>query len=197
MPGTLYITGDEATDGLLNSSGTALLIGMQLDQQVPMEWAFVGPATLRDRLGHLDASKIAAMDVEEFVAVCAAKPAIHRFPAAMGRRIHELCTVLDDEYEGDGANIWAGVTSGAELYKRLRALPGYGDEKSKIFVAILAKTQGVAPDGWQQAAGKFGDDSPRSVADVHDPATLAQVREWKKAQKAAKRDKQDRPVKAG
>jgi len=105
--------------------------------------------------------------------------------------------VLDDEYEGDGANIWAGVTSGAELYKRLRALPGYGDEKSKIFVAILAKTQGVAPDGWQQAAGKFGDDSPRSVADVHDPATLAQVREWKKAQKAAKRDKQDRPVKAG
>ena len=197
MPGTLYITGDEATDGLLNSSGTALLIGMQLDQQVPMEWAFVGPATLRDRLGHLDASKIAAMDVEEFVAVCAAKPAIHRFPAAMGRRIHELCTVLDDEYEGDGANIWAGVTSGAELYKRLRALPGYGDEKSKIFVAILAKTQGVAPDGWQPAAGKFGDDSPRSVADVHDPATLAQVREWKKAQKAAKRDKQDRPVKAG
>jgi len=197
MPGTLYITGDEATDGLLNSSGTALLIGMQLDQQVPMEWAFVGPATLRDRLGHLDASKIAAMDVEEFVAVCAAKPAIHRFPAAMGRRIHELCTVLDDEYDGDGANIWAGVTSGAELYKRLRALPGYGDEKSKIFVAILAKTQGVAPDGWQQAAGKFGDDSPRSVADVHDPATLAQVREWKKAQKAAKRDKQDRPVKAG
>jgi uncharacterized HhH-GPD family protein len=197
MPGTLYITGDEATDGLLNSSGTALLIGMQLDQQVPMEWAFVGPATLRDRLGHLDASKIAAMDVEEFVAVCAAKPAIHRFPAAMGRRIHELCTVLDDEYEGDGANIWAGVTSGAELYQRLRALPGFGDEKSKIFVAILAKTQGVAPDGWQQAAGKFGDDSPRSVADVHDPATLAQVREWKKAQKAAKRDKQDRPVKAG
>ena len=197
MPGTLYITGDEATDGLLNSSGTALLIGMQLDQQVPMEWAFVGPATLRDRLGHLDASKIAAMDVEEFVAVCAAKPAIHRFPAAMGRRIHELCTVLDDEYDGDGANIWAGVTSGAELYQRLRALPGFGDEKSKIFVAILAKTQGVAPDGWQQAAGKFGDDSPRSVADVHDPATLAQVREWKKAQKAAKRDKQDRPVKAG
>jgi uncharacterized HhH-GPD family protein len=197
MPGTLYITGDEATDGLLNSSGTALLIGMLLDQQVPMEWAFAGPATLRDRLGHLDASKIAAMDVEEFVGVCAAKPAIHRFPAAMGRRIHELCRALDDAYDGDGANVWAGVTSGEELYKRLRALPGYGDEKSKIFVAILAKTQGVALDGWQQAAGKFGDDNPRSVADVHDPATLAQVREWKKAQKAAQRDKQDRPVTTG
>jgi uncharacterized HhH-GPD family protein len=197
MPGTLYITGDEATDGLLNSNGTALLIGMLLDQQVPMEWAFAGPATLRDRLGHLDASKIAAMDVEEFVGVCAAKPSIHRFPAAMGRRIHELCTVLDDEYDGDGANVWVGVTSGEELYKRLRALPGYGDEKSKIFVAILAKTQGVALDGWQQAAGKFGDDNPRSVADARDPATLVQVREWKKAQKAAQRDKQDRPVKAG
>jgi uncharacterized HhH-GPD family protein len=170
---------------------------MLLDQQVPMEWAFAGPATLRDRLGHLDASKIAAMDVEDFVGVCAAKPAIHRFPAAMGRRIHELCRALDDAYDGDGANVWAGVTSGEELYKRLRALPGYGDEKSKIFVAILAKTQGVALDGWQQAAGKFGDDNPRSVADVHDPATLAQVREWKEAQKAAQRDKQDRPVTTG
>jgi uncharacterized HhH-GPD family protein len=197
MPGTLYITGDPTADGLLNSSGTALLIGMLLDQQVPMEWAFAGPATLRQRLGHLDASQIAAMDVEEFVTVCAAKPGIHRFPAAMGRRIHELCTTLVDEYDGDGANVWAGVSTGDELYKRLRALPGYGDEKSKIFVAILAKTQGVAPEGWQQAAEKFGDENPRSVADIHDSATLAAVREWKKAQKAAKRDKQDRPVNAG
>jgi uncharacterized HhH-GPD family protein len=196
MPGTLYITGDVAADGLLNTDGTALLIGMLLDQQVPMEWAFTGPSTLRDRLGHLDASKIAAMDVEEFVAVCAAKPAIHRFPAAMGRRIHELCTVLDDDYDGKGENLWAGVTTGGQLYGRLRALPGYGEEKSRIFVAILAKSQGVAPDGWQESAGKFGDDNPRSVADVHDPASLAQVREWKKAQKAARRDKQDRPLSA-
>jgi uncharacterized HhH-GPD family protein len=196
MAGTLYITGDAAADGLLNSEGTALLIGMLLDQQVPMEWAFIGPATLRDRLGHLDAAKIAAMDEEDFVAVCAAKPAIHRFPAAMGRRIHELCTVLDRDYEGDGANIWAGITTGDQLYHRLRALPGYGEEKSRIFVAILAKTQGVAPDGWREAAGKFGDDNPRSVADVHDPTSLARVREWKKAQKAAKRDKQDRSITA-
>jgi uncharacterized HhH-GPD family protein len=194
MPGTLYITGDATADGLLNRDGTALLIGMLLDQQVPMEWAFAGPSTLHDRLGHLDATKIAAMDCEDFVAVCAAKPAIHRFPAAMGRRIHELCTVLADDYEGTAENLWAGVTSGAELYRRLRDLPGYGDEKSRIFVAILAKTQGVAPEGWQQAAGKFGDDAPRSVADIHDAASLARVREWKKAQKAALRDKQDRPV---
>ena len=98
------------------------------------------------------------------------------------------------DYDGDGANVWAGVTTGDQLYRRLRALPGYGEEKSRIFVAILAKTQGIAPDGWREAAGRFGDDNPRSVADVHDPTSLAQVREWKKAQKAAKRDKQDRPV---
>src|SRR3954452_18448108 len=142
MPGTLYITGDKAADGLLNEDGTALLIGMLLDQQVPMEWAFTGPATLRKRLGHLDARKIAAMDVDEVVAVCSEKPAIHRFPGAMGKRIHQVCTVLADEYDGKAANIWKDVDSGAELYGRLHALPGYGEEKAKIFVAILAKTQG-------------------------------------------------------
>jgi uncharacterized HhH-GPD family protein len=194
MKGTLAVTGDAAADDLLNCDGTALLVGMLLDQQVPMEWAFAGPATLRRRLGHLDASRIAAMEVDELVAVCADKPAIHRFPAAMGRRIHELCTVVATRYGGDGANVWTGVTSGAELYRRLRELPGYGDEKSKIFVAILAKTQGVAPSGWQDAAGTFGDDVPRSVADIDGPEALAKVREWKRAQKAAKRDKQDRPV---
>jgi uncharacterized HhH-GPD family protein len=194
MPGTLYITGDPAKDGLLNNDGTALLIGMLLDQQVPMEWAFAGPATLHQRLGHLDPSKIAAMDVDDFVAVCAAKPAIHRFPGSMGRRIHELCAVLADRYGGEGANVWAGVVSGEELYRRLRALPGYGEEKARIFVAILGKSQGVTPSGWREAAGRFGDGTPRSVADVHDPPSLAAVREWKKAQKAAKRDKQDRPA---
>jgi uncharacterized HhH-GPD family protein len=194
MPGTLYITGDKAADGLLNEDGTALLIGMLLDQQVPMEWAFTGPATLRKRLGHLDARKIAAMDVDDFVAVCAEKPAIHRYPGAMGKRIHQVCTVLADEYDGKAANIWKDVDSGAELYRRLHALPGYGEEKAKIFVAILAKTQGVRPDGWQQAAGKFGDDVPRSVADIDGPESLAKVREWKKAQKAAKRDKQDKTL---
>jgi len=194
VQGTLYITGKAESDDLLNTNGTALLIGMLLDQQVPMEWAFAGPATLRQRLGHLDAASIASMDVEDFVAVCAAKPAIHRFPAAMGRRIHELCRMLTADYEGEAESIWRDVTTGDELYRRLRKLPGYGDEKSKIFVAILAKSQGVAPAGWREAAGKFGDEVPRSVADVHDLVSLAAVRDWKKAQKAAKRDKQDRPA---
>jgi uncharacterized HhH-GPD family protein len=194
MQGDLYITGDPEGDALLNTDPLALLLGMLLDQQVPMEWAFVGPATLHERVGHLDPTKIAAMDVDDFIAVCCEKPAIHRFPAAMGRRIHELCTALVDDYDGQASNLWSGVASGAELYRRLRALPGYGEEKSKIFVAILAKTQGVAPEGWQQAAGKFGDDMPRSVADIDGPEALAKVRDWKKAQKAAKRDKQDRPV---
>jgi uncharacterized HhH-GPD family protein len=194
MPGTLFITGDESADTLLNRDGTALLIGMLLDQQVPMEWAFAGPATLRQRLGHLDVQRIAAMDVEEFVDVCRAKPAIHRFPAAMGRRIHELCTVLTERYGGVAANVWTGVATGDELFRRLRELPGYGDEKSKIFLAILAKRQGVTPEGWRDAAGPFGDDTPRSVADVHDQASLTAVREWKQARKATKRDKQARPV---
>ena len=194
MTGTLYITGDAEADQLLNVDGTALLIGMLLDQQVPMEWAFAGPNTLRARLGHLDAARIAAMDPEAFVTVCCDKPAIHRFPASMGRRIHEMCTVLTSDFGGSGEGVWDGVGSGADLYARLRTLPGYGDEKAKIFVALLGKRMGVQPDGWREAAGKFGDDVPRSVADVHDTVSLGKVREWKKAQKAAKRDKQDRPI---
>ena len=192
--GTLYITGRAEADRLLNTDGTALLIGMLLDQQVPMEWAFAGPATLRDRLGHLDAKQIAAMSEDDFVAVCCAKPAIHRFPAALGRRIHELCGVLVAEYRGRGANVWKGVDDGAELYRRLRALPGYGDEDARLLVAVLAKRMDVRPPGWEEAAGPFADDTPRSVADIHDTASLAVVREWKKAAKAARLDKQGRPL---
>jgi uncharacterized HhH-GPD family protein len=190
----LYITGDAEADALLNTDGTALLIGMLLDQQVPMEWAFAGPATLRTRLGHLDARRIAAMEPDAFVAVCSAKPAVHRFPASMGARIHELCVALTEGYEGRGELVWADVRTGDELYRRLRALPGYGDEKAKIFLALLAKRMGVKPRGWKAAAAPFSDTNPRSVADISSPATLAKVREWKKAAKAAKRDKQDRPV---
>jgi uncharacterized HhH-GPD family protein len=149
---------------------------------------------LHARLGHLDASKIAAMDQDEFIAVCRARPAIHRFPASMGRRIHDLCSALVERFGGRGENVWLGVKSGDELYERLRTLPGYGEEKAKIFVAILGKRFNVRPKGWREAAGKFGDDSPRSVADITDPKSLGKVREWKKAAKAAKRDKQDRPV---
>ena len=150
MDGTLMITGDAAADELLNTDGTALLIGMLLDQQVPMEMAFHGPATLRERLGHLDASTIAAMSEDEVVAVCCEKPAIHRFPAAMGRRIHALCGMLTSEYGGRGENVWDGrrrrETSCIGACGRL---PGFGDEKSRIFVAVLGKRMGVQPDGWR------------------------------------------------
>jgi uncharacterized HhH-GPD family protein len=169
---------------------------MLLDQQVPMEVAFRGPSTLRHRLGHLDPAAIAAMDLDEFRAVCCAKPAIHRYCAAMGTRVHALCEVLVERYDGRGEHVWAGVKSGDELYRRLRELPGYGDEKSRIFVAILAKRMGVRPRGWKSAAGKFGESTPRSVADSTSPATLAKVRAWKRAQKAAQLDKQDRPLKS-
>lgn len=194
MTGTLYITGDPDADALLNTDGNALLIGMLLDQQITMEKAFSGPAVLRTRLGHLDPVRIAALAEDDFVAVCSQVPAIHRFPRSMGARVHQLCTVLAERYDGEATNIWADVTTGDALYARLRELPGYGEEKSQIFVALLAKRMGVKPRGWKAAAGKFGDAVPRSVADVHDTASLGKVREWKKAQKAAKKDKQDRPL---
>jgi uncharacterized HhH-GPD family protein len=194
VTGTLYITGDAAADELLNTDGNALLLGMLLDQQVPMERAFAGPSTLKERLGHLDPGRIAAMPEDDFVSICCEKPAIHRFPGSMGKRIHQVCAVVVDGYDGDAANLWTGVDSGKELFRRLNALPGYGDEKSKIFVAILGKTQGITPDGWRAAAGKFGDDVPRSVADITDKGSLGRVRDWKRAQKAAKKDKQDRPI---
>ena len=196
MSGTLFITGDPDADAFVNSDGTALLIGMLLDQQVPMEVAFRGPSTLRTRLGHLDAPTIAAMDLEDFLAVCCAKPAIHRYCGAMGKRVHALCAVLTHRYGGRGERLWEDVKSADDLYRRLRALPGYGDEKSRIFIAILGKRMRVRPRGWKETAGKFGESTPRSVADSTSPATLARVREWKRAQKEARLDKQDRPLKS-
>ncbi len=186
------ITGDDIADRLLQTDPLALLIGMLLDQQVPMEWAFRGPATLRDRLGgDLDAERIASMDVGDFVAICSEKPAIHRFPSSMGPRVHELCTFVVEHYDGDAGRIWKGVRSAEVLFGRLRELPGYGEEKSKIFLAILAKRLGKRPAGWEELAAPFSDDQPRSVADVSSPETLLQVREWKQAMKAAKKSKAD------
>jgi len=127
--------------------------------------------------------------------VFCAKPAMHRYPAAMARRAHELCSVVAEGYDGDAEKIWTGVSSGAELFDRLKALPGYGDEKSRIFVAILAKRHGIRPEGWEAAAGPFADDVPRSVADIDSPESLVKVRQWKQAQKAAKKDKQGRALK--
>ena len=191
----LYITGIPRADALLNSDGTALLIGMLLDQQVPMEWAFTGPHTIRERLGHVDAKKIAAMDVEKFVMVCRDKPAIHRFPDSMARRIHGMCTIIAKEYKGKGANIWKGVDEAKDLFARLRVLPGYGEEKAQIFIALLGKRMGVQPKDWKQFAGPFSDAKPRSVADITSAETLLKVRGFKKMQKLADVDKQDRPMK--
>lgn len=184
------VTGDPAADDLLAADPLALVIGMLLDQQVPMEWAFRAPSTLAARLGDgFNATAIAALDPEDLVAVFCTKPALHRYPAAMARRTHALCVHLVDHYDGDPARIWKGVRSGATLLERINALPGYGTEKSQIFLALLAKRFARRPAGWQEAAGPFADDQPRSVADISSRAAFADVRAWKKAQKAAGRTK--------
>jgi uncharacterized HhH-GPD family protein len=184
-------TNDADANALLESNPLALMIGMLLDQQVPMEWAFRAPYTLRERLGGLDAAAIAAMPAADVEAAFRAKPALHRFPASMGRRTHALCQELVDRYGGDAAAVWNGASSGDDLYARVRALPGFGDEKTKIFVALLAKRLGVRPPGWEQVAKPFSDMTPRSVADIDSPETLAQVRDWKRAQKAQGKTKAD------
>lgn len=195
VKGDLYITGDPAADELLNTDATALLIGMLLDQQVPLEWAFAGPAKLRARLGHLDIARLAEMTEDALVAVACAKPAVHRFPAVMARRIHDLAQAVCTEYGGEPERIWAGV-DGAGLKARLLALPGFGDEKAMITIALLAKRFGIRPPGWEAAAGPFADDQPRTIADAASPDALAAVKAWKQAQRAAGRDKQGRELAA-
>ena len=191
MASTFFITGDPAADQLLHDDSLALLLGMLFDQQVPMEWAFASPAKLKDRLGHLDATKIAEMDPDDFVAVCTEKPAIHRFPGSMGKRAYEVCRVVADEYDGDAANIWKNAPTGEDLLARLQALPGFGGEKSRIFLAVLAKRLGVRPDGWEEAAAPFSDEQRRSVADADTPEHLEEVRAWKKLMKAQGKTKTD------
>lgn len=193
MTATFYITGDPDADKLLHDDPLALLLGMLFDQQVPMEWAFASPAKLRDRLGELDANAIAAMDQDAFVAVCCEKPAIHRFPGSMGKRAHELCRVLSEEYGGDPTRIWKDAATGQELLDRLLALPGFGSEKARIFLAVLAKRLGIRPAGWEEAAAPFSDGERRSVADADTPEHLQEVRAWKKMMKAQKKSKTDSP----
>jgi uncharacterized HhH-GPD family protein len=191
MKGTLFITGDTEADRLLNTDPLALLLGMLLDQQVPMEWAFLGPSLLRDRLGGLDAASIAAMDPDEFLVVAKGPRAIHRFPGSMAKRVQAVCAHLVERYDGDAEAIWRDVESGEVLFRRLKELPGYGDEKSQIFVALLAKRFGVTPAGWEEAAGPFADAAPRSVADVDSPESFAKVRAWKQDKKKAGKSKTD------
>jgi uncharacterized HhH-GPD family protein len=189
---TIPTTGDPDSDALLVADPLALTIGMLLDQQVSMELAFSGPAKLRQRLGdRFTAEAIAAMDPDEFEAVCREKPAIHRFPVAMATRIQDLSRHLVEHYDGNAAKVWSGVRSGATLHERVSELPGFGDEKTKIFIALLAKRLGKRPAGWEEVAAPFSDSVPRSIADVDSPESLQKVREWKKAQKAKGKSKQE------
>lgn len=180
----LQIAQDPAADELLSTDPFALLTGMLLDQQFPMERAFAGPAKIRDRFGSLDPETIADAEPEAFADLCA-PPAIHRYGRSMAGRVQALARVIVDEYEGDTARLWTTATTGKELFDRIRALPGFGDQKAKIFTALLAKQLDVAPRGWTTVVGDYGKKGFRSVADVTDPDSLQKVRDFKKAAKAA------------
>jgi uncharacterized HhH-GPD family protein len=181
----LHLTGDPDADRLLSHNPLALVIGMLLDQQVAMEWAFATPARLAQRLGGaLDAAAIAAMPPDDLDAIFRAKPALHRYPGSMAKRVHTLCRHLVAEHGGDAAAVWTGVADGPELLRRLKALPGFGDQKARIFLALLGKQAGVTPAGWREAAGEYGADGHRSIADVTSPQTLDRVRDFKRARKA-------------
>ncbi|MBA2390891.1 MAG: Fe-S cluster assembly protein HesB [Geodermatophilaceae bacterium] len=186
MP-TVRLSMSEPADDLLSRDPLALLIGMLLDQQVPMEKAFLGPHVLRERLGReLDARELAELPAERVAELFSERPAIHRFPGSMAGRVQALCKHLLEHYDGRAEAIWADVATGAELLARLSALPGFGAQKAKIFLALLGKQYDVRPEGWRAAAGTYGEaDAHRSVADVVDADSLAQVREYKKQAKQA------------
>ena len=190
MKGTLSVTGDEEADDLLNTDPLALLIGMLLDQQVPMEWAFASPLKLQERVGGtLDAAAIAAMPLEELEVVFKGPPALHRYPGSMAKRTQQLCQHLVDHHGGEAEAVWADVADGPELFARLHALPGYGGEKARIFMALLAKRFGIRPHGWEESAHPFSDATHRSIADVGDAESLLEVRAFKKMMKAKGRGK--------
>jgi uncharacterized HhH-GPD family protein len=192
MRGDLYITGDPDSDELLNTDPLALLIGMLLDQQVPMEWAFGAPPKLKERLGgELDATHIASMPLEELEVVFKGPPALHRFPGSMAKRTQQVCQHLVEHHDGRAQDLWEGAADAQDLFKRLTALPGYGKEKAKIFMAMLAKRFSITPAGWEEVAAPFSDDERRSIADVESPETLLEVRAWKKAMKAAGKAKDE------
>ncbi|MFF7074181.1 HhH-GPD-type base excision DNA repair protein [Streptomyces pseudovenezuelae] len=188
MDVTLHLAQDPEADELLGRSPLAALVGMLLDQQVPMEWAFKGPRTIADRLGasDLDAHDIAAQDPEAFVALLSEKPAVHRYPGSMAKRIQQLCQYLVEHYDGEAELVWKGVADGRELLRRLEELPGFGKQKAQIFLALLGKQLGVRPQGWREAAGAYGEaKSFRSVADITGPESLTKVRAHKQEMKAA------------
>lgn len=183
----LHIAQDAEADAFLSQDPFHLVVGMVLDQQVPLEWAFGAPKELSRRLGTpLDAKGLAAMDPEQLTAVFAQKPSLHRYPASMAKRVQALAVDLVEHYGGDTTNIWSDARDGKELLGRVKALPGFGDQKARIFVALLGKQLGVRPAGWVDASAPYGEaGSFRSVADIVDGASLLKVREYKTAMKAA------------
>jgi uncharacterized HhH-GPD family protein len=181
----IQITGDPAADQVLDDSPFALLVGMMLDQQYPMEHAFRGPHKVLTRFGTIEPAAIAAAEPEEFARLCSTPPAIHRYGRSMAGRLQSLASVVETQYGGDAARLWSDAATGKELLARVMELPGFGKQKAQIFVALLAKQLGVRPEGWEEAVGDYAKDGYRSVADVTDPASLQKVRDHKKAAKAA------------
>jgi uncharacterized HhH-GPD family protein len=183
----IFLTGDPAADELLDSNANALLIGMVLDQQVPLEKAFSGPAVIAARMnGMFDVAAIAEMGEEEFVALCSERPAIHRFPGSMAKRIRQVCQRLVEQYDGNVERLYAEASTGEELKSALAALPGFGEQKAAIFAALLGKQRGITPSGWREAATPYGDQGTfTSVADIVDQESLLKVRASKQAAKAA------------
>jgi uncharacterized HhH-GPD family protein len=182
----LCLAQDPEADELLSRSPLALLVGMVLDQQIPLEWAFKGPLMLTQRLGReLDAADLAGRDPQALAKVFSTPPALHRFPGSMAGRVQQLCRVIADGYGNDATRIWSEAADGKDLLKRIQALPGFGAQKAKIFLALLGKQLDVKPRGWRQAAGEFGEArSYRSIADISDANSLEKVRDYKKAMKA-------------
>lgn len=182
----LHLSQDADADALLSRDPLALLLGMLLDQQIPMEKAFKGPHVLLSRVGSLEATAIASYEPEAFAALVGQTPAVHRFPGSMAKRLQDLCAALVEQYDGRAEAVWLDVADGKELLRRLEALPGFGTQKAQIFLALLGKQLGVRPSGWREAAGAYGEDGAlKSVADVTGPATLQQVRAHKQSVRAA------------
>jgi uncharacterized HhH-GPD family protein len=183
-PAALHFTSDAEANRLLAEEPLALMLGMLLDQQVTMEWAFGAPLLLKQRLGadHLDAAAIAAMDPEVLDKVFRDKPALHRYPGSMAKRTHDLCRYLVEHYDGRAENVWADVATGEQLLERVQALPGFGKDKSRIFVGLLGKRLGVQPQGWEHVAADWA-----SIADVDSFERIGEIREKKRAAKAAKK----------
>lgn len=187
MKADLHLSQDPDADRVLSDDPLALLIGMVLDQQVPLERAFSSPRDLKERLGgRLDVHEIAGMDPDELAKAFAERPALHRFPVANAKRVQDLARIVVDEYGGDAEAVWSTAKNGQELFQRVRALPGFGEHKARIFVGLLGKQLGVRPEGWREAAGSFGNDGTYlSVADIVDADSLSKVRSYKQQLKRA------------